>query len=228
MFELRRQFRADVDLRPAQDERLDLRGDGGLPLFLFRVRCLRAEMEVAVRAEIAGQEEIEQRPYFDQVVFDGRAGQDQLVLGTQPLAGLGVGGLRILDVLRFVENQMVEIHAFVFEAVAPQVDGPVIQKRRGADDERRADGEAEHFPRKDQRKGLDGLAETHFIGENAVEAAFLQRVEPFEAVRLVGAERPFQGRRDGRQLDFAMVEDAVFQLLPLRLGAVPIFVQFVA
>ena len=47
LLEFRRQFRADVDLRPAQDERLDLRGDGGLPLFLFRVRRLRPEMEVA-------------------------------------------------------------------------------------------------------------------------------------------------------------------------------------
>ncbi|MNF55239.1 hypothetical protein D3C84_366940 [compost metagenome] len=56
-------------------------------------------------AEPAGHEEVEQRPEFAQVVFQRRAGQAQALPGLQLAGGQRGLAARILDVLRFVENQ---------------------------------------------------------------------------------------------------------------------------
>ena len=46
-------------------------------------------------------------------------------------------------------------------------------------------------------EGLEGLAEAHFVGEDAAEAVFLEVAEPADAVLLVGAEEGFEAGFEG-------------------------------
>ncbi len=55
--------------------------------------------------EESGFEDREDRPVFGQTVFDRRAGQRHNGVGREFLSGARLTGLRILDGLRFVENE---------------------------------------------------------------------------------------------------------------------------
>lgn len=48
-----------------------------------------------------------------------------------------------------------------------------------------------------QRYGLDGFAETHFIGENAIQPAIVHRHEPVETDVLVFAQTVFEQEWNG-------------------------------
>ncbi|KWV86768.1 hypothetical protein PFLmoz3_03505 [Pseudomonas fluorescens] len=59
-------------------------------------------------AQPARQQEVKQRPQFAQVIFQRRAAQAQALAGIQLACGLGCLAGRILDVLRFIQDQDVQ------------------------------------------------------------------------------------------------------------------------
>ena len=77
----------------------------GVGLFLDR-RAVVA-LEAFAVAKPAGHEEVEQRPELAQVVFQRCATQAQALLGLDLRQGEGGLAARVLDVLRFIENQQV-------------------------------------------------------------------------------------------------------------------------
>ena len=64
-----------------------------------------ASGEILARAEEPGQQEIELGPQFTEMVFKWRAGQTKAVPRAQFADGSRGSGSRILDLLRFVEDQ---------------------------------------------------------------------------------------------------------------------------
>jgi hypothetical protein len=127
---LRRQLRGHLLLGAAQQEGADARGQ-------VRQACLVAVAldgravvlgELAGVAEPAGQQEVEQRPEFAQVVFQRRAGQAQAVPRVQLARGLGGLGPGVLDVLRLVEDQQVVL-------LFAELLGVARQQRIGGEDQ---------------------------------------------------------------------------------------------
>ena len=86
-------------------------------------------LELGLRAEPAGVEEIDDRPEVADVVLDRRAGQGDAVIGLQRPRGLGLLGLRVLDVLgssRTTASQgtcLQDLEVAVQEGVARQDQG---------------------------------------------------------------------------------------------------------
>ena len=74
-----------------------------------------------LRAEESGHQELEQRPQFEQVVFDGRTGQAQPHPGLDGTHRARRDGVRVLDVLRFVKDDRVEIVLFQLLKVAAEL-----------------------------------------------------------------------------------------------------------
>ena len=76
---------------------------------------------------------------------------------------------------------------------------PVAEQRGGAHDEGRA---ARRLPVQVQRDDLDGLAESHVVGEEPAETEVGHGGEPAQPVYLVGAQGGVQGggHRDVRQV----------------------------
>ena len=50
-----------------------------------------------------------------------------------------------------------------------------------------------------EREGLEGFTEAHFVGEDAAELVPVEVPEPGGAEALIGAESGVEGRRDGRR-----------------------------
>jgi hypothetical protein len=109
---LGRQVLGHVGLLAAQDEGFDPHPE----LFQgFLVPVLDRPDEPAVKgvlgSEKSGHQEFEQRPQFQQVVLDGRAGETEPEAGVEPAHGPGGDGVRVFDVLGFVQDDAVEFDA---------------------------------------------------------------------------------------------------------------------
>lgn len=57
------------------------------------------------------QQEVEERPELGQVVLEGRAGQQQLVVGGQPLQLPHQPTVEVLDPVAFVHNEILPLEA---------------------------------------------------------------------------------------------------------------------
>ncbi|MNM56734.1 hypothetical protein D3C81_679110 [compost metagenome] len=108
---LRRQFLGHVIFRAAQQERLDaaVQQHAAQRVVLAFDRMAELGVEGFLVAQQARQQEVELRPQFAQVVFQRRAGQTQAVARAQQARALRRLAARILDVVRFVEDDQVEI-----------------------------------------------------------------------------------------------------------------------
>ena len=75
-------------------------------------RQLSSQIEHAAAAEQAGVEEIEQAVQLAEVILDRRAGEREPMIGAQQPHGLRRGRARVLDRLRLVEDDVVEMLIF--------------------------------------------------------------------------------------------------------------------
>ena len=75
----------------------------GVPVLFDGLDVFAAELRRG--SEEPGLQDREDRPVFGQTVFDRRAGQRHNGVGREFLSGARLTGLRILDGLRFVENE---------------------------------------------------------------------------------------------------------------------------
>ncbi len=95
-----------VGLHPSQDERFDQFaqqiGFAQVVLALDGQFIILAELRLL--AQIAGIEEIEDRPQVEQTVFHRCAGEGEPVFGFQLQDGLGLCGQGIFDVLRLIQH----------------------------------------------------------------------------------------------------------------------------
>ncbi|MNS87783.1 hypothetical protein D3C72_1217380 [compost metagenome] len=108
---LRRQLLGDIVLRAAQQEGLDaaVQQHAAQRVVLALDRMAELRIERLLVAQQARQQEVELRPQFSQVIFQRRAGQAQAVARAQQARALRRLAARILDVVRFVEDDQVEI-----------------------------------------------------------------------------------------------------------------------
>ena len=97
-------------------------------------------LEFGRGAEIAGDEEIVERPEIEHGVFQRRAGEDEPVLRAKGLCTLRILAAAILDVLRLVEDDEGELFGAVVVDVAAK-DGVA------GDEEIVIDGVAPIYPR---------------------------------------------------------------------------------
>ena len=118
----RRQFRGDLLLLAAQDEGVDQpaqRPRHGLVL-IFLDRRAETAPEIVQVAQQAGIEKGELRPEFDGVVLHRGAGEHEAVAGLEQPRGAGGVRERILDLLRFVEHDVMKRHRLEEIDVAQQ------------------------------------------------------------------------------------------------------------
>ena len=232
------QFFEHVLLEAAQDERRDVAQEVGARVRIFGAYDGRFELRLEVLAalEVAGHEEVEDRPEFGQAVLDRRARESEG--GIRPELFYRLCRLRrgVFDLLRLVEEDMAEMLLFVEVDVAAQHvvrrdddvgvlesgrksrlafrfcagdDGsfelgrelfnlfePVVHQRRRRDDE---GGRLSLLAVREQKgDDLQGLAESHVVGEDAAEPIGGERREPREARLLVVAQHALErfGRLD--------------------------------
>ena len=95
---------------------------------LFVDGHLEGLAELRLLAQIAGIEEIEDRPEIAQAVLDRRAGQGQPMRRGELQDRARLGRLRVLDVLRLVDHHAVPLHALQELLVQAR------QRERGQDD----------------------------------------------------------------------------------------------
>ena len=77
---------------------------------------------------------------------------------------------------------------------ADELRHPVVHERRRTH-HKRGEGAACLFARENMGDDLQGLSQTHVVGQDAAETETLQRLEPAEAFLLVGAQNPAQRGR---------------------------------
>ncbi len=85
--------------------------------FAARLVCF---VEMFLRAEITGLDEIHDAPQIEQAIFQRRAGEREALIGFQLLHRLRDLRRRVLDELRFVENDRAEGKLLQRFQVAPQ------------------------------------------------------------------------------------------------------------
>ena len=102
-----------VGLDAAQDEGLHQLLQGHRPGRIVALvdGHLEGLAELGLLAQVAGIEEVEDRPEIAQAVLDGRAGQGQAMRRRQLQDRARLGGLRILDVLGLVDHHAVPVPA---------------------------------------------------------------------------------------------------------------------
>ena len=107
-------------------------------------------------AEEAGDEEVEEGPEFGEVVFDRGAGEAEAVTGFKLAGGLGDFGVRVFDVLGFVENGELEVVLLEVFTIA-------LQEREGGDDEVGVRDGGEGFASFGAGEGEDSKARRKFF-----------------------------------------------------------------
>ena len=112
-FQAAQQQRAQLGGKPAAGDAL-----GGIGV-LFAAGLVGFG-EMFLGAEVAGLDEINDAPEIEQAIFQRRAGQGEALLGFQLLDRLGHLRARVLDELRFVEDDRAEGEFLQSFQVAPQ------------------------------------------------------------------------------------------------------------
>ena len=110
VLDLGRQLLQHLVLGPAHLERVDqlLQGDASSRDRPSRPRPVQERTaEVLIRAEIAGDEEIEEVLQLAEMVLHRRAGKADADPAAEPAGGLVGGGVVVFDEVRFVEDQRV-------------------------------------------------------------------------------------------------------------------------
>ena len=205
-----RQVAGDFLLQPPHEERVQLAAQ-------FRLRSLALgtagpdgqfvmAAEMLVAAEVAGHQEIHDRPQVGHAVLDRRAGQHEPVGGLDLLRGDGVLRGAVLDVLGFVEDcrRPLELLELLNVAAQEGVGGddeigvlhvvPLLVPLRAAEDKNAQGGnEATSLVRPvlDQARGADdqrGLAARR--RETSLEVQPGERLERFAEAHLVGQDTP--------------------------------------
>jgi hypothetical protein len=83
-------------------------------------RRLVGLVEVDLRAEVVRLDEVDDAPEVEQAVFQRGAGEGEAVLGLELLDALGDLGARVLDELRLVQDERLELELLEFLEVAAQ------------------------------------------------------------------------------------------------------------
>ncbi len=250
-FDFGRQILDHFGLGTAQDKGLDARAQVfqrfGIP---FLDWFDHAALEGVLGTEKTGHKKFKQAPQFKQVVFNGGTGKAELHARVDVAHRAGGNGVRVLDVLGFVQNNRVEIVLFQFFKIAAQqgvggddqirvryfaedifppraVDNNAgkirdkfgrftipVGKHRGRHDNQVGPRSAVIDHMLDEGQGLDGFAQTHFVGENAAKAVFVEEVEVGNTLQLIGAQFCRQPLGHGHLFDFLEVADTFPQLAP--------------
>lgn len=184
-------------------------------------------LESVARLEDAGQQEVEQRPQFGQLVLQRRAGKQEPVRrDVRAVEHLSEFAVVVLHAVALVDHHVLpadlpERRLVLYDEVVRRkqhVEAARLERRRlqraarvraasvhHLNDGGRPPVELEHPVREgrqrhddqertvhalllhqvgDQSDSLNRLAETHLVGENAVQVVVVQRHEPLEAFEL--------------------------------------------
>jgi hypothetical protein len=112
-----------VALEASQQQRFQQPLQGGGPLRVALAFDGSGEflLETSVFAEVAGVQELAQRPQLIESVLDGGAGERDAHLGGERAGGARLRGVGVLDLLRFVEDHRVpRVRAERFALAAQQ------------------------------------------------------------------------------------------------------------